>query len=305
MRPVALVLAALAAPAQDAPVDVEVRASAETVEVGEPLELGLDVAHPSERYPELLDEGPPLDDGWVLLDARDPRTDGVPESPERAVTRFAWSVVALEPGSKLLVPPGIRVGDELLAPPAVPVEVLGVLAEDEDAPRPARGFRPAPPEPEVDDALSPWAVAGIAGGALLLLGLGGWLATRRRGPEPGAPVATPDERLQELRARPRGEQPEIQRTAFELVHLVRTTVDARAGVERDGLTDAEWLASHDTAGWSAEQRACAAGLFERTARTRWAGETPTPWALDECFDLARPLLRAATPEGAPAEEVPA
>jgi hypothetical protein len=281
-----LVLATLDAASESAAPDVVARASVTpaTVEVGEPFELVLELEHPGGAALPATDELLDLDDAWVVLGGS--RAPGEPLAAGRSRTRFTFQVAALEPGARSL--PGLPFG---VAPPAL--DVRGVLAEGEDAPRPLRDLRPPPPAPAAATSPVPW-LAGVA--ALLAFGgLAWWRARRRSVP---APAPGPLERFAALE---RAADAAARERCLELARLVREATDAHAGRPRAGLSDEEWLAALGEHGVPApDVRAQLGDVLERCARVKFGGERPTEWALNELVGSARTALDRVT-----AEEVPA
>jgi hypothetical protein len=168
------------------------------------------------------------------------------------------------------------------------VRVAGVLAPDEDAPRPLRGFPEGfagPLEAARDGRALPWVLGGLA---LVVLAAVGALAWRRRRRVP-APAPTPLERLralEEARAAS-GER------CYELTRLLRAAGDERTRTPRAALTDEEWLAAvHASLEIPRGVVTQLEAVFARAARVKYAGEAPTDWALQETFAAARGALEA-------------
>jgi len=303
-----------AAVAARADVTVTAAARPTAVEVGEPFELELVVVHPVDvAVTGLGEDALELDETWAVLDssraapvsAEDAATGG----STRLVERRTWRVVSLEPGERALPRLGVRLADAeldaegvLAEGDPVTVSVAGVLAEDEDAPRPLVGFREGfgAPEPRPGGWRLPTALgtAGIAllGGVVVLL-------ARRRRPRERAPARpTPRERLAALVASTEGgaSPAELREACFELAALLREATDAWTGAARPGATDDEWLAALERERSASNRvREALAEVLGRCARAKFAGEAPTRWAFQELVARARDLLENHVGEPAP------
>jgi len=293
----------------------------ETVELGQPFELALEIEHgPEIPAGELLQGELALDDSWVLLAGpeqgplRGPGVSGqAPGDGGRIGTRRVWRLASLEPGSRDLAPTlsslalDARVGR--ISTAEAHVEVRGLLAADEDAPRPLRGF-PSDfvPEDARRAAGAAWPLWGGLGAlaAVLAAGLLRWRAARRVAPaEPG-----PLERLGELE---QGlERVGAGPTCYELTRLLRRSADrlrarpaaraseaapaSSAGTAGEGLSDEEWLerlaASHDLPRAAVEELE---RLLHETSLVKYGGLNPTSWALQEIFRRARTVLESIGP----------
>lgn len=210
--------------------------------------------------------------GWVLLDG--PVYDG--DSTRR------YTLLALDPGQRTTLELQLALaGGGVAVAPAVTLEVLGELAEGEDAPRPARGFR------AVDDlaVLSPGAL-GVALG-VFVLAVGGvfvFVRLRRRAPVPVALGPTAAQRLAAL-------TPELDPLTLvgALGPLVRALVDEAAGEDRAALTDEEWRARLALPPELAER---AVALVERSTEARFSGRAPSVLGAKELLATSRELERA-------------
>lgn len=288
--PSALLLALL--PCLDASARWRVEPAA--VEVGEPFQLVLELEHEAgEALTALVSGELALGDSWLVFGPAESRREG----QARRETRLVWQVASLEPGERSLA-------EELSAfalGPAVTriqtgearVSVTGVLAEGEDAPRALVGgdgeLGAAPETPGF-----PWA---ILAGALTVLAaplVFLWLRRRRARVAPSV-LRTPEERLAELAAR--AAAGEGREGCYALTRLLREHTDRFRKKDRAALTDEEWLAE---VGASLEVPKGAleelGGVFERAARVKYAGEEPSPWALEETFARARRALTGLGPE---------
>ena len=261
----------------------------ETAEIGEPLELVLDLVHPSSIRvrldAELLEPG----DGCDPLDERRVVTRPIAEQPGRSLTRARWSVCALEPGEHDLRPGGVEyewggTRQRIEAPPAR-VTIRHALADGEDAPRAPIGFREPPEERESPIDRLFW-----IGGLVLagLLALVAWRVLRRRSaPTPVGPPG-PAERLAVLRT----DDPEkLRELYYELSAVVREALDALAGEPLRGCTDAEWIERRSRAnGIPRERLERAAELLSACERVKYGAEVPTRWAVDEALRAAREIV---------------
>lgn len=278
------------------------RVAPASVEVGQPFELVLELEHArGEAVTELVPGELALDDSWLVLERRAPRGE---VAGERVRTTLVWSVASLEPGPRSLTEAlaGFALGEAVTRIQAgdARLEVRGVLAEGEDAPRPMTGFEgelgPAPRE-----GWSRWQLA-LALGTLLAALAGGLLLARRRRRAAPVPQPTSAERLAALAAQAAAGA--AREGCYDLTRLLREHVDRLRRSERAALTDEEWL--DELAAAPDVPRAALEDLrrvFARAARVKYAGEAPSPWALDELFGEARRAL-AALPTGAAAEARP-
>jgi len=274
--------------AQTSPVAHTARVSPAAAAVGEPIEVVCDVTHPASVLPKPLE--PELDPSapWVFLDAHREPIDGA----QGAASRLTWRFAGFEPGSA--APPAVEyawrdaAGEQRATVAVDPVELAGVLAADEDAPRPLLSFRELPAtDVERSSALPALALAALA---LLVFAAGFALERRRlrrRAPPPA--VDAPAERLAALRAStaaPRARH-------YELTHLVREAFDRRAGADRRGLSDEEWArALAGEAGVATAARAAAEDVLSGARGPKYAGEQPTEFALRATFERAEAALRA-------------
>ena len=274
------------------------------VEVGEPFPVVLELVHPADTGGVALSAGElTLDDSWVLLDTRlEPAVVEGDAASGRRVTRRVFEVVSLEPGERTLTLAGLSpLAEGDAEEEQVTVSVTGVLAADEDAPRPLRGFPPAFGEGrKVSTSLPPWAWA-LGGAMVLSAGVLGWFLRRRPGPatKADAPV-DPLARLALLEAEETKDLAGLRARHFALSRLLREATDAKIRGDRTGCTDEEWLALVATSlsptnGGGASLEAALAGC----ARVKYAGELPSPFAVQETFDHARRALEAlaALPNG--------
>jgi len=227
---------------------------------------------------DVFEEGA-LDYSWLLFDAEPlviRRALGEEQAAE-LVARRRFRLVSLEPGERSLPLPAFE-GE--LEP--VTRTFTGLLAEDEDTPRPLLGFRPLPDE-VVDEPLVRWPLVAI-GGTLVAM-LAGLIALRRRrrrkrlvGRDPKAEIA--------------GLAGDVKAAHFALTALLREAFDAE--LEAPGLpgaTDAEWLAERrDRLGLDAAANLDLERLFEACSEVKYGGASATEWGLAERTERALALL---------------
>lgn len=245
------------------------------VEVGEPLELMLELGEVA-----AFEAGTPdVDDSWVVLsESSEPTSGGV---------RFIWTVASLEPGDRLL---GLVPGDDLAdAPEPVRVRVRSVLGENEIEPRPIRGL----PE-NFGRALAPASersplvlvLAGVLIGAVLVL-LGALVRRRLRKPESVPAELGRLGRLDELTR----SQADATTRHHVWAQLVREGVDARTDRPRAALVDEEWLAEvAREPSLDADLHARVAATLATCARVRFGGEAPSSYAMAETERQVRGIL---------------
>jgi hypothetical protein len=300
----ALVVGGPSAPGQDdaGTVSARFRCVPQSVQVGEPFTLVLELEHPTGTSVfELGSTELELDPSWVVLDGRRETPVADPDSGG-LMTRRLWRVVSLEPGQRTLASVvSALVADERVgsvSAAAANVEVLGLLGPAEDAPRPLLAF----PEgfgqgPQVIMSPLRWAALGLA----VLLWAVLLVLVWRRWRKPRSPVAAPPDSmgdLERLRSSRAAGVVAARAQHYELTSILRRATDERLGVRRDGLTDVEWLDVIQASGRiSAEVSRDMSRVFDRAEAVKYAGAAPSSWALDETFDEARRTL-----EGVSAEE---
>lgn len=293
-----VLLAGLLLPQREAvpPVTAETRLVPAQAELGEPLELTLELVHPSDVRMR-IDELVRLDDPWLLLEERRVRTRPFEGRPGFSVTTARWGVCALDVGEHELVVGGAdydwKDGPRRVEAPPVQVTVRGELADGEDAPRPTVGFREPPPEeaPRTRALLAVLALGAFAGAGLLV-----WIALRRGRREPIAPSPTPRQRLLALRADGSEGFAELY---YALSHALREVIDEQLGEPLAGCTDEEWIARRRArrGDLSPELVERAATLLGACERVKYGAEVPTRWAADEALGAARELATALEPRG--------
>jgi hypothetical protein len=285
--------------------EARAQASVATVEVGEPFTLTLVVRHGGEDPPALDATALESDPTWAVLEPGE--RVSLPEPGDHGLleTRASWRVVALEPGQRELPAPRVTLEGPDGAPQVLEVaraslEVQGLLAPGEDAPRPPGGFVGLGPEsatPGWRRAL-PWGVAGLVACALGAA----WLGRRgRRAPAVVGP--TPLERLAALEAGSLERPEQVVALHVELTRLLRAAVDDRLGASPSGLSDLEW-AQRLAARLGAERARPYAELLEACEPVKYGAEQPTHWAARERVARARELA-AVVDAPAAAQEVAA
>jgi len=293
-----VLLAGLLLPQREAapPVTAKTRLVPAQAELGEPLELTLELVHPSDVRMR-IDELVRLDEPWLLLDERRVRTRPFEGRPGYSITTARWGVCALDVGEHELAPGGAdydwKDGPRRVEAPPVQVTIRGELAEGEDAPRPTVGFREPPPEEEPRTRAL---LAVLALGAFAAAGLVVWLARRRGRREPLAPPPTPRQRLLALRADGSEGFAELY---YALSRALREVIDERLEESLAGCTDEEWIARRETRGGElpAELVERAAALLRACERVKYGAEVPTRWAADEALGEARELAAALEGSG--------
>ncbi len=266
------------------------------VELGEPVEVLLTVNHAVGDRPAIDTAALEDDPSWALLESGERITLPDPEREGQAITRMGWTLAAMTPGKLELPAPAITLpaaegAAEPVAVAPVSLEVQGVLALGEDAPRPISGFLGLAPQAP---ASSPW-IPVLAG--LLLAGVGAcvWQVARRRrrvvvsvaGPAP----------LQRLAALEEGElsTPEAVRAAhFELTRALRAHLDGGRPAVHEGLTDEEWLARISDR-FEPERARKLRALLGACSAVKYGAELPTHWMVRERIVAARELAAALAP----------
>lgn len=269
----------------------------QAVELGAPFALVLELVHPAALSARELSAGElaldelSLDESWVVLGEESSTSEREADGMFRS--RRAWRVSSLEPGERTLSGAlsrivlservtHIQVGEAR-------VRVGAVLAPGEDAPRPLREFPAGFAGEDGSASAKPW-ILWLALSSALLAGAAGavwWRRRRLRRTVARPPTAL--ERLGELERSLDGARG--SEGCFELTRLLRAAGDGLRQKSRSGLTDEEWLAEI-TASLEVPRNAVSAlvAVFERTGRVKYAGEAPTPWAMQETFQRARTAL---------------
>jgi hypothetical protein len=268
-------------------VSAVLRAEPAEVQVGEPCRLVLEVDRPAGTNVRLPDVDPVPDDSWVVLEPRKLERS----EPTRVVA--SWKVLSLEAGdrelAKFSVDEETPEGTRKIDVQAAAIHVLPALAEGEDAPRPMRDFRDAPPN------------AAARRGRLVLLGIAALVAAAlafalvRRARKKQVPVAEPTalDRLALLEKRVADDPESAREIVYDLSRLLRVSVDRYLAEDQASLVDADWAAAIE-----AEERVplgvrrSTAKLLRDSERIKYALQSPTRFALQEMLATARNALEA-------------
>ncbi len=255
-------------------------------EVGQPVRATLTVEHDASSRPKLDSLG--LDDSWVVFASKAGPTLALPAQTGRATTTFEFEIASLEPGQRAIAEIPISGSAQKLAVAGPTLQVQGVLAENEDAPRAMQGLREIESLDERANLSLVLAVA-LGGAALLCAALFVWWRKRARSVAEGAPA--PSVRLAVLETRPLDTPEDVQAAHFALTRLLRESADLAAGRDRSGMTDEEWQRSAReqflAAGISAGELGALEALLERAAQVKYGSERPTHWATREALASAR------------------
>lgn len=219
-----------------------------------------------------------------------------PAHPDTTTTRARWSVMALE-GGEVEFPP-LDVGiegngvNQVLHAAGPKLTVEHALKDDEDAPRPARGFRDAPDVRAAGSKLA-WIAVGLLGITLAYIG---YRLTRRVKKPTPAPTASGTERLRELEQRVNSEPERAREHVYALTAILRAAVDAHVSENRAALSDEDWARATSVDSRVPEAaRGIAAQLLCETERVKYAGETPSILALRDILSRANTALAELSP----------
>jgi hypothetical protein len=263
------------------------RAEPAEVQVGEPCRLVLEVERPAGATVRLPDVDPVPDDSWVVLDGRKLERS----EPTRLVA--SWRVMSLEAGERNLATLSVDEvtpeGTRKVEVQADPLRVLPALAAGEDAPRPMRAFRDAPPNAAAGRGRL--VLAGLAALVAAAVAIALWRRAKRR----KAPVAEPTalDRLLVLEKRVADDPNSARGIVYDLSRLLRGSVDAFLAEDEASLVDAEWAARIE-----ADERVplgvrrSAAKLLHDSEKIKYALHAPTRFALQEMLASARNALEA-------------
>lgn len=270
----------------------KIESAATSVQIGEPFEVTVIVEHETTSTVKWPDPNA-LPPGFALVADLGLRHDIDPAHRDVTVSRARWRVMALEGGA--LEFPALDVGvtgggvDQVLRATGPKLDVAHALAEGEDAPRPPRGFRDAP-DVRTASARITWVVAGLVGTLLVFVGLK--LARRRKQP-PMVPAPTAAARLAELERQAQAEPERAREHVFALTALVRGAIDASVGESRVALSDEDWIRTVSSdARVPQASRDGAARLLADAERVKYAGETPTVFAVRDVLAKAQSALAA-------------
>ncbi|MCA8978999.1 MAG: hypothetical protein H6831_03970 [Planctomycetes bacterium] len=254
--------------------DCDFRVEAREAEIGQPVRCELVVNHPGGTKVNVDLEALLPDDGWFLLDEPKLLTsrhaaNGSPGS----TTTVAWTMAALESGAHSVPAPPVMCEIEGVAQTCADstreIAIGTALLEGEDAPRPpARATLPAA-DAESRYVSPLWFLLLPVGIAALVLA---YRFARRPRVAAEAPIPPARDRLAALDL----ELPPDEFCRALREHL-RGGFDERAGQERRGLTDEEWLAAFVA---DAELHERLAKLLETCEAVRFGGRTPTRFAIE-------------------------
>ena len=255
--------------------DVVLRLDPPQVETGEPQRWILEVEHEAGAAVR-LPEDPVAGDAWVLLEPRR-------ISRSETATRATWTMLPLEPGERPLPALAVQVEangvSRTLEVAASTTTVRPALAPGEDAPRPIRGFHPAPPRAGVG-------LVAILGGVLALFAAiaAAWIVNRRRR---RPVVVVPPTALQRLAALASGipeDEEGARRTVYALTRLLRESTDRLLAEPRPALDDLDWAALREgDARLPADARASIARILRDAEPAKYARHAPTRFALEALF----------------------
>jgi hypothetical protein len=265
-----------------------------SAEVGEPVELVLTATHAADERID-VDAAALEDLAWVVLDdpARSTQIHGA-----EATTKIVWRVARFEPGDTALgemrVDAVKGIERRVLQFDAGELAVAGVLGENEDAPREAKGFREIVPE-IAERPWWPWAVGAGVVLALAAAFFARWLAVRRR--PRAVPPPTTLERIELLAKTNVDDAEAVRGMHFELARVMREHFDDVQNARRPALTDEEWLRSV-TSGLTPERLGELAALLRSAELVKYGATQPTQWAVRETLERARKIASTGVVETA-------
>lgn len=253
-------------------------------EVGQAVVARVIVEHAPNARVELAGFGD--DDSWV----RFAELPGARESLANGTTRstFECELGSLEPGARSLDGLAVQVDGRKLEVERASLEVVSLLGETEDAPRPLRDRG----EVQWQDAganLWPWILL-----ALALVGGVALIVRRLRAAQPpkaAAPRAA--SRLAEWSSRTLETPDAVREAHVELTRWLRVAVDRRDGVDRRALSDEEWLAVARAP--DREDQAAIERLLAESGAVKYGPERPTHWATRERLELAGAIAGRVEP----------
>lgn len=237
-----------------------------SVQIGQPVEWRLQVSHaPDTRV--AVGEAQEWDRTWVLLDGPATTFD-----EQGFVVR--WQAISLEAGLRTPPLPALRWKDQPLEVETSTLEVRGELALEEDAPRALREA------PLIEAAAARHWMAWTVGALVLLTALILWWRARARRELPIRPPSAA-EQLQSLREQALAGSLSARDAIYAWTRLVRSSLDARSGVDRSARTDEEW-AREVGEPWVTH--------FARAESIKYAGGEPSRFLLSELLDAAQAHL---------------
>lgn len=301
-----LMVATTAAPSAhaqspDPPLEVSVSFGESTVNIGDRVELLVQVRHPEDVL--ITVPRPPLADGEALADGQVTSTAQA-DGSFITTTTFPYQLFGLgrvETGAitvRWLREDGTR--GELVAGPGA-LSVVPVRAPGDEA------LRPLKPQLHVAGAPAAWLrpVAGV-GVALTLVGLAAaaawWWRHRPRKPLILGPSDVPErsarERLEALRNLPLAGEAEFQHYYGTIAAVVRGYLGDRFGFNAAALTTHELerrMTSHGVDRWQAR---LVSGLLDRCDHAVYARRYPDPASADHDLTVAYEIVELSRPAGA-------
>jgi hypothetical protein len=253
-------------------VEIPVLISSGEVQIGEAVHCTVELS--DLKGAELVIAEEVFDPGssWVVV------TPPVIERAAGGRAVLSWSLFALEPEAGTLPVPLFTLSGESVDLVAPAIEVVGALAEGEDAPRPARGFH----SPDVGSEASSDGSWSLLVGGLAVLALVLW-SLRRRSWKQAEPEQSLSSRLEQLRSEMDGDALRVAALHRELTHLLR----AAYGDDNSGWSDEEWVERADL---SESQRVDLRGVFSSCADVKYGGARPTRFAVEETLQRAQALI---------------
>ena len=302
-----LLLIAAVAP-QEGTLECRLKVNPAEVAIGEPSVWELVVEHPSEERVELVDEDPlaGLSElerlSWVVVEG--PTRDRRELAPGQVRTRFRWSVLSLEGGTRPLPALEVRAATGQGAFSDTPsLVVWNELAEEEDE---ARGLAPLVAVEAQKAVLRPTHVL-----LVLLAGVAAWFWWRRRHRPRPAPAeagvidarARIDAIALSLQRDAGGDAAFMHELSYELTALLRRDLEGRLGFEQPGASDEEWLArarsQAERWGTAADEsaRAEVGELLDELQRwlrelepLKYGADTATPFRVEDLLQRAKGML---------------
>jgi hypothetical protein len=273
----------------------KIEASANSVQIGEPFEITFVVEHETGATVK-LPEPSALPPAFALIADLGLRREIDPAQSGVTTTRARWRVMALEGGE--IEFPALDIGvdgggvNQMLHASGPKLAVVHGLRDNEDAPRPARGFRDAPQVTTAASKLTLIAL-GIVGVAAAYVA---FRISRRKPKTAPVPATSPAALLLELERRANAEPDRAREHIFALTALVRGAIDGFVGENRVSMSDEDWIrvvsADSRVPGTS---RDIAAKLLVDSERVKYAGETPSILLVRDVLAQANTALAALSP----------